>query len=467
MSKKLKDNEARIAYKSRIKISKDQKILNNHSIFVINQLYNFAIEYLYNEKNQLKLVELGYGEFIKYDENDLKFIIIKESKIRNIINEEFKKHANKRKLNIKGLSKPIQLKLEDFLSNFNKIYLSKKKNHQFKTTSELHYGSYTTDSSIKLRKVKAIKKTGKKYTRYYIKIGKEEYEFKNNKMNIKHFKIKNVTISRKNSKYYVSISGIKKIKRTTIVNILGLDANFEEMVCSNGFVFETNNMANKLNLFTEELTKLKQKSSEIVEINKKVLKTICKTNKISVYKGKKLTKEAKSLYREILSKDKKYQKLQKQINNLYEKRTNVQNDLYNKISSKIANITDLCFIEDLSIEGMIESKNVRNDNLYNAALQKFLTILSNKLHSLGKVCLKVDPRFTTKKCSTIGCNYIYKDMDLGIREWYCDRCDTIHHRDINSSWNIIYAGIEEYLRTQGDEYKFSIQLNRTPVLVTV
>ena len=464
---KLKLNESRIAYKSRIKITKEQKILNNNNFFILNQLYNFSIDFLYQEENQMKLVELDYGEYIEYNKKEIKFVITNYSKTRDILNKEFKKYAEKRKLKTKGLSKPIQLKIEDFISTFNKIYLSPKKEHNYKISSELNYGSYTTDSSIKLRKVKARKSNGKKYTRYYIKIGKEEYELKNNKMNIKHFKIKNVTLSRKNGKYYVSMSGIKKIKREPIVNILGVDVNFEEMVCSNGFVFETRNLANKLNLFTKRLKNLKQESSERSELNKEVLKTICHTNGISVYKGKKFTKEAKSLYREILSEDKSYTKLQKQINNLYEKRTNIQNDLYNKISSRIAKIADLCFIEDLSIEGMIESKKVRNDNLYNAALQKFLTILSNKLHSQGKICLKVNPFNTTKQCSTIGCNYIYKEMHLGVREWYCNNCDTIHHRDINSAWNIIYAGIEEYLRTQGDEYKFSIQLNSKPVLVAV
>ena len=458
--------EARIAYKSRIKISPEQKLKNNHIFFIVNQVYNFAIETLYDEEKQKKFVEMGYGEYVTYDDTS-KFVITNQSKIRNYLTEKFKEYAQKRRLNIKGLSKPIQLKIETFLMNFNKIYLSKKKEHNYKITNDLRYASFTTDSSIKIRKVKAIKSNKKKYTRYFIKIGKEEYEFKNNKLSIKNFKLKSVTLSRKNGKYYISLSGINKVKKKPIYNIMGLDANFEEMVCSNGFVFETKNMANKLNLFTKKLEDLKVKSSQRVELNKKTLKTIAKEDGISLYNGKKLTKEAKILYKDILSQDKIYKKLQKQINNLYEKRTNIQNDLYNKISSKIASITDLCFIEDLSIEGMIESKKVRNDNLYNAALSKFLTILSNKLHSQGKVCIKVNPYNTTKSCSTIGCDYIYKDMDLNIREWYCDKCNTIHYRDINSAWNIVFNGIEDYLSTQGDEYKFSLQLNRNLIRRTV
>jgi len=458
----MKNNEIRIAYKSRIKLSSIQKLEIDNTIFIINQLYNFAIEFLKNEKIQNELIKLGYGKKIPYNKTEEKFVITKKSKTRNYLSQKFKEYAEKRKLKIKGLSKPLQLKLEDVIDRFNKIYLSSKKEHRFKITSKLNYGSYETDSSILLRKVKARKANGKKYTRYYIKIGKNEYELRNNKMNIKLFQLKKVTISRKNGKYYVSMSGILKRKKQEIKKIIGIDANFEEMVLSNGMIFKTNNMQNKLNLFTKKLEKLKQESSLRQELNKKVLKTLCDKDNISMYNKKRLTKEAKLLYRDILSNDKTYRKLQKQINNLYEKRTNIQTDLYNKIAKKITEISDLCFIEDLSIEGMIESKKVRNDNLYNASLSKFLTIVYNKMFTSGKIAIKVNPYNTTKQCSTIGCDYIYNDMDLNVREWFCDHCNTIHHRDINSAWNVVYKGIYDFVKTQGDEYKFSIELSRKP-----
>jgi len=449
----MKNNEVRIAYKSRIKITKSQKEKNDNIFFILNQVYNFSIEKLTDKKYQKELVALECGEYIPYN-NTKKFVITKKSKIRNHLLKQFKKYAEDRKLKIKGLSKPIQLKVENFLHSFNKIYLSPNKEHNFKITSPLRYGSFTTDSSIKLRKVKYKKKT-----KYFVKIGTEEYQFKNHKLNIKHFTLKTVTLSRKNGKYYISLSGIKRQKKQSIYKISGLDVNFEEMVLSNGFVFKTKNMENKLNLYTKKLETLKQRSSKIQELNKEVLKTLCSADGISMYNGKRFTKEAKKLYKDILSKDKEYRKLQKQINNLYEKRTNIQKDIYNKISHKIAKITDLCFIEDLNIDGMVEGGKVRNDNLYNASLSKFLTILSNKMLTSGKIAIKVNPKNTSKKCSTIGCDYIYENMDLSIREWYCDRCDTVHNRDLNSSWNIIYQGVYDFVKTQGDEYKFSIQLD--------
>jgi transposase len=82
---------------------------------------------------------------------------------------------------------------------------------------------------------------------------------------------------------------------------------------------------------------------------------------------------------------------------------------------------------------MIESKKVRNDNLYNASLSKFLTIVQNKMLTSGKIAIKVNPYNTRKQCSTIGCKNIYTNMDLSVRKWCCDHCNTIHHRDINSA----------------------------------
>jgi hypothetical protein len=120
----MKKNEARIAYKSRIKLSSVQKLEIDNVIFIINQLYNFSIEILKNEQNQNELIHLGYGKKIPYNQNEEKFVIIKKLKTRNYINQKFKEYAEKRKLKIKGLSKPIQLKLEDVVNRFNKIYLS-------------------------------------------------------------------------------------------------------------------------------------------------------------------------------------------------------------------------------------------------------------------------------------------------------------------------------------------------------
>jgi len=77
MAKKveLSEYEVRIALKSQIKISPDQKIKNNDVFFKVNQLYNFLIEKMVNDNSfQQELVNKNYAEFkdFKYKDKNKK-----------------------------------------------------------------------------------------------------------------------------------------------------------------------------------------------------------------------------------------------------------------------------------------------------------------------------------------------------------------------------------------------------------
>jgi hypothetical protein len=119
------------------------------------------IETLNDKTIQSELVDLQFAKFQDFNSNDniiQQFIILKNSKVRNYLLPLFQKYMMDRKLDIKGLSKPIQLKMEKFLSTFNSIYLSSKKSHNYKITNKNTSGSYETDSSIKIIKKKLRKK---------------------------------------------------------------------------------------------------------------------------------------------------------------------------------------------------------------------------------------------------------------------------------------------------------------------
>jgi hypothetical protein len=218
---------------------------------------------MYSQSFQTELINLKYAKL----SDDNKFIITNKSAIRNFIIPRFGEYMHQRNLSIKGLSKPIQLKTEAFLDTFNKIFLSPKKSHNFKTTSSLLYGSYTTDSNIKLIKHKESKKINGKWKKrkvYSIKIGRETYKLKNRNFNIKHFEIKTANLSRKNGKYYLSISGIETVKRPELDERVhaGIDINYEDIVLSNTTKFKTENLQNRLNLFSEKLKGKQQKKSK-------------------------------------------------------------------------------------------------------------------------------------------------------------------------------------------------------------
>ena len=441
----------RKAYKSKIKVSKEQKVQLDSFIFINNQVYNFLIEKLYNKKFQKEIINLDYAKLI--DQTSLKnniskkFIISNKSKIRNYLLPMLKDYFHKRKISTSGMSKIIQLKIENFLDNFNKIYLSGKQNHNFKFTSSISDGGFITNSSIKLIKKRYKTSKGKKKTQYFVKIGRELFPFCNNRLNIKRFELKLVSLTRKNGKYYISLSGKENIPELILNknSNIGIDVNFENITLSNKDLFLTKNFQLKLNLYTKELEKLKVLKSKRVEINREVLKTVCSVKNISIYDKRvteqrkyKITKRAKKLFKEILYSDKELRLLKIKINKMYIKRVNIQEDFYKKLSSKLTTRYDFCFIEKLNIENMV-NKDVNNQNLYNASMGKFLTILRNKASTTGKSYIEVDSYNTSKRCSN--CTKVNEELKVFEKEWTCKFCGIKHNRDYNASKNIQKLGL--------------------------
>ena len=141
--------------------------------------------------------------------------------------------------------------------------------------------------------------------------------------------------------------------------------------------------------------------------------------------------------------DKTYNQLVTRINKLYKKRTNIQNDCYNKIAHKLSNQVDLLLLEDLNVSNMVNG-DINNSNLYNASLGKLLTTLFNKMHTVGKIAHKVDSFYTSQDCSTKNCNYRNVNLKKEDRTWLCPKCLILHNRDRNAAINVDYRGVKSF-----------------------
>ena len=117
----------------------------------------------------------------------------------------------------------------------------------------------------------------------------------------------------------------------------------------------------------------------------------------------------------------------------YEKRFSLNE---NHIISKIlVNMPyDIFVLEDL--------KNIRKQKSKGKILNKWLSnwsfwqleqLLTYKAEALGKQVVKVDPRYTSQKCSN--CSNIEKKNRNG-SHYMCDRCGYREHADINAAKNI-------------------------------
>ena len=124
----------------------------------------------------------------------------------------------------------------------------------------------------------------------------------------------------------------------------------------------------------------------------------------------------------------------RKLKNLSGKEKRFGKDFNHRISKYIANL-------DCGIFVLENLTNIRKQKIYNPKFNKWLSswafyqfeqFLTYKTEALGKKIVKVDPRFTSQKCSN--CGIIEKTNRIKSR--YRCNCGYHNHSDINASINI-------------------------------
>ncbi len=162
--------------------------------------------------------------------------------------------------------------------------------------------------------------------------------------------------------------------------------------------------------------------------NIKVLKSKLKKLK---YKQRQLSKKQKG------SNSRERQKTKLAL--LHEKIANIRKDYLHKVSTEIIKNQDIISVEDLALKNMVKNHKLAQA-LSDVALGMFYTMLEYKANWNDKSFVKIDRFFpSSKTCSN--CGWIYKDLNLSIREWTCPCCNEHHDRDLNASKNILKQGI--------------------------
>jgi putative transposase len=140
----------------------------------------------------------------------------------------------------------------------------------------------------------------------------------------------------------------------------------------------------------------------------------------------------------------RYKKLTKTLNRLYEKRRKQQEHFIHAITKYLVLNNKEIILGNLSQEQMVKKSEIKTLNRSikeNWGVGKFKTILTYKakLHGVNIVC--IDEAYTSKTCSNCGRK---QDMNLSKRVYKC-QCGMELDRDINSSINIFnkYKGNKE------------------------
>ena len=230
---------------------------------------------------------------------------------------------------------------------------------------------------------------------------------------LKDCDFKQAMVSKKNGKYYVSITyNIEKDVAPAPVSenqALGLDYKSDGLyVDSNG------NIAGMPKWFRDSQAKLKKEQRKL-------------RNKVGSQKGE--------------TKSHGYLKQLQKVRNLHEHIANQRLDYLHKESTRLADQYDAVLIEDLNMKAIANKGFGNGKATFDNGWGMFTTMLDYKMAERGKRLQKIDRWYpSSQTCSVCGC--VNEDVkNLNIRKWTCPHCGAEHDRDVNAALNIKQEGL--------------------------
>ena len=119
----------------------------------------------------------------------------------------------------------------------------------------------------------------------------------------------------------------------------------------------------------------------------------------------------------------------------HDKLKNQRKDYLNKLALDLITRYDRIALEDLTITRMVHGNLAKS--ILDAGWGYLVKQLTYKAESAGRVVVLVDPRYTSKTCSS--CGHIFEDLTLSDR-WIDCACGLSLDRDHNAAINILHRG---------------------------
>ena len=122
------------------------------------------------------------------------------------------------------------------------------------------------------------------------------------------------------------------------------------------------------------------------------------------------------------------------LSRIHRKVKNIRRDFLHKTTTTLTKTKSVLVIEDLHVKGMIRNGKLSR-HIADVGWGEFRRQLEYKTIWYGSE-LVVAPRFfaSSKQCSS--CGFVMADMPLGVREWLCPECQSLHDRDTNAAQNL-------------------------------
>ncbi|MGO1473527.1 MAG: RNA-guided endonuclease InsQ/TnpB family protein [Psychrobacter sp.] len=228
--------------------------------------------------------------------------------------------------------------------------------------------------------------------------------------------IKNVAISKKSGRWYVSFGCEREIENPIHPSktAIGIDLGITRLISTSGGQY------------------IKPKNS-------------FKANQV------KLAKLQRQLSRKVLF-SQNWKKQNRKIQKLHHHIANIRHDYLHKITTAISKNHAMIVVEDLKVinmsksaSGTLENKgrNVKaksglNKSILDQGWGMMVNMLEYKQHWTGGLLIKINPRYTSQTCSQ--CQHIAKENRRSQARFECVKCTYVANADFNAARNILAAG---------------------------
>lgn len=126
---------------------------------------------------------------------------------------------------------------------------------------------------------------------------------------------------------------------------------------------------------------------------------------------------------------------------LYAKIGNTRRDFLHKVSIKYVKENNLIVCEDLKVKNMIKFGHL-SKSISDVSWATLFDMLEHKSKLYEKGFIKVDPKYTSRKCSM--CGHTKKENRINQAKFKCLSCGHEQNADLNAAMNIMSEGIAQY-----------------------
>ncbi|PTQ64864.1 IS605 OrfB family transposase [Sphingomonas sp. PP-CE-3G-477] len=128
---------------------------------------------------------------------------------------------------------------------------------------------------------------------------------------------------------------------------------------------------------------------------------------------------------------------------IHAKARNRRKDFMHKASNDLCRKYGLIAVGDVSPSKLAKTRMAKSVN--DAGWSGFKSLIRYKAIMHGRTFLEVNEAYSTQTCSSCGTLPASRPKGiagLGIRDWECSDCGTVHDRDVNAARNILRIGLD-------------------------